>query len=440
MRNFLAVLRDRQHPGQVCERVLGVVSRVVRRSAYLALLNENPPALRRLIGLCEQSTYLSRELERYPVLLDELLDPRVFSERMSAVTMREDLEERLAQVEAEDSEAQVEALARFQRATLFRIAAADIAGELPIMKVSDRLTELAEIVVGEALDIAWRDLTAKHGRPAFDEDGRHRPAGFGVIAYGKFGGIELAYGSDLDLVFLHDSRGAQQMTDGEKPLDNAMFFGRLVRRLVHFLTAQTSSGVLYEVDTRLRPSGRSGLLVISVEGFAKYQEENAWTWEHQALLRGRPVAGSAAVARAFEQIRAETLARRVRRDALLDDVLSMRAKMRKQLDKSTVDSFDLKQGPGGIGDIEFLVQYLVLRNAGSQPALLHYPDNIRQLGVLGAVGLLDPRDVAGLQEAYRKYRLTSHRLALDGKAAIVSADNLLDEREFVVSVWEQQMK
>jgi glutamate-ammonia-ligase adenylyltransferase len=440
MRSFLAMLRDRQRPGEVCERVLGVISQVIRRSAYLALLNENPPALRRLIGICEQSNYLSRELERYPVLLDELLDPRLFSQQMSAVTMREDMEERLAQVDPDDSEAQVEVLARFQRATLFRIAAADIGGELPIMKVSDRLTELAELVVGKALDVAWRDLTAKHGWPAFEENGQHRLAGFGVIAYGKFGGIELSYGSDLDLVFLHDSRGNAQHTDGGKSLDNAMFFGRLVQRLVHFLTAQTSSGALYEVDTRLRPSGRSGLLVVSVDGFARYQEENAWTWEHQALLRSRPVAGSAAVARAFEKIRAETLTSRVRRDGLIDEVLSMRSKMRKQLDKSTKDLFDLKQGQGGIGDIEFLVQYLVLRHAGSHPALFHYPDNIRQLGVLGAVGLLDPSDAAGLQDAYRKYRLISHRLALDGKAAIVDACELLGEREFVDSLWAQKMR
>ena len=440
MTNFIAMLQDRQRPGKVCERVLGVISQVVRRSAYLALLNENPPALGRLISVCEQSGYLSQELERYPLLLDELLDPRVFTVQMSMTTMRDSLRRRLEQVDAGDSEAMVEVLARFQRAMLFRIALADISGALSIMKVSDRLTELAEIVVEKALEIAWHDLTAKHGRPGFDDNGQRRSAGLGVIAYGKFGGIELSYRSDLDLVFLHDSRGGDQTTDGDKPLDNAMFFGRLVRRLVHFLTAQTSSGALYEVDTRLRPSGRSGLLVVNVEGFARYQEENAWTWEHQALLRSRPVAGSAAVARAFDQIRLDTLTRRIRRESLLDDVLSMRAKMRKQLDKSSADAFDLKQGKGGIGDIEFLVQYLVLSNANSHPTLLYYPDNIRQLGVLGAVGLLEPHDVARLQETYRCYRRASHRLALDGKPAIVSAGELTDEREFVCALWDKEMK
>jgi glutamate-ammonia-ligase adenylyltransferase len=179
---------------------------------------------------------------------------------------------------------------------------------------------------------------------------------------------------------------------------------------------------------------------VSVDGFARYQEENAWTWEHQALLRSRPIAGSAAVAREFERIRLETLTRRVHRETLLDDVLSMRAKMRRQLDKSTADRFDLKQGRGGIGDIEFLVQYLVLRHAGSHPALLHFPDNIRQLGVLGAVGLLDPDEVERLQEAYRNYRRVAHRLVLDGKAAVVSADAFSAERAFVISLWERRMK
>jgi glutamate-ammonia-ligase adenylyltransferase len=440
MGGLLTLLRSRPHPGQVCERVLGVISQVVRRSAYLSLLNENPHALGRLISVCEQSAYLAEELERYPLLLDELLDPRVFSVPMSVATMRDDLRRRLDEVDGEDSEAQVEVLSRFQRATLFRIAVADLGGELPVMKVSDRLTELAEIVVEVALDIAWRDLVRKHGQPCFDDLGQRRTAGFGVIAYGKFGGIELSYGSDLDLVFLHDSRGSAQTTDGERPLDNAVFFARLVRRLVHFLTAQTSSGQLYEVDTRLRPSGRSGLLVVTLEGFARYQEENAWTWEHQALLRSRPVAGSAAVARSFDRIRAETLTRRVRQDALLDDVKSMRSKMRTQLDKSTAELFDLKQGRGGIGDIEFLVQYLVLRHAGHHPALLHYPDNIRQLGVLDAVGLLDSRAVAGLQEAYRAYRRAAHRLALDGRDAMVAVAELSEERAFVSEIWDATMK
>lgn len=218
-----------------------------------------------------------------------------------------------------------------------------------------------------------------------------------------------------------------------------MFFVRLVRRVVHLLTTQTYSGALYEVDTRLRPSGRSGLLVTSVEAFERYQEENAWTWEHQALLRARPVAGSATVAREFERVRSETLKERVRRDRLLTDVKEMRSKMRDQLDKSDAGRFDLKQGEGAIGDIEFIVQYLVLENARTHPAVIHYPDNIRQLGTLAAAGRLDADEVARLQDIYKRYRLRLHRLALDEKPPFAGSGEFVEERQFVMTVWNRVM-
>ena len=250
---------------------------------------------------------------------------------------------------------------------MFRIAVADFNDNLPIMKVSDGLTWLAEAVLEAVLRVAWSDLADRHGVPRYRVDDVEHEAGFGIIAYGKLGGLELSYGSDLDIVFLHNSSGAKQMTDGDKPLDNALFFSRLVRRLVHFLTTQTGSGQLYEIDTRLRPEGGKGLLVTSTEAFERYQDENAWTWEHQALLRARAVAGSTAVAAEFERIRRETLIGRVRRDALRADVVSMRQRMREELDRSDRERFDLKHGRGGIGDIEFLVQYLVLDQAQRRP-------------------------------------------------------------------------
>jgi glutamate-ammonia-ligase adenylyltransferase len=257
---------------------------------------ENLVAARRLVRLCESSSYVAAQIARYPALLDELLEPRVETERIEKAEFEAELESRVAHLQDADTEARMEALVQLQRANLFRIAVADFSGALPIMKVSDSLTFLAEAVLDYSLESAWLDLTLKHGAPYYEIDGERHAAGFGIIAYGKLGGLELSYGSDLDLVFLHDSKGGRQMTNGEKPLDNAMFFGRLVRRLVHFLTTQTSSGVMYEIDTRLRPEGRKGVLVTSIDAFERYQEENAWTWEHQALLRARPVAGSAAVA------------------------------------------------------------------------------------------------------------------------------------------------
>lgn len=425
-----------ERPLLALSRTLLIVERILRRSAYLALLNENQGALARLVDLCARSNYISDQIARYPALLDELLDPRLYSEAVTRADLSAELEQRLAG-ESADTEARMQTIGQFQRSTMFRIAVSDFNGKLPIMKVSDGLTWLAETVLEEALRVAWNDLVERHGVPRHTINGVEQDAGFGIIAYGKLGGLELSYGSDLDIVFLHDSCGKKQTTDGEKPLDNGLFFGRLVRRLVHFLTTQTGSGQLYEVDTRLRPDGRSGLLVSSTDAFERYQEDNAWTWEHQALLRARAVAGSADVAEEFERIRRETLTGRVRRDKLRDDVISMRRRMRKELDRSDAESFDLKHGRGGIGDIEFLVQYLVLDQASAHPDVIFYSDNIRQLDALTAEGCIEQFVGDALQDAYRAYRLRQHHLVLDDQPPLVGQGEFGEQRTFVVETWDE---
>ena len=439
MPRLVTLVAQRKDPVLALERTLAVIERVLRRSAYVALLNENRLAAERLVRLCERSAYVTEQLARFPAFLDELLDPRIYTERVGKAELQAEFDSRTAHLASADSEAQMEALAQFQRANLFRIAVADFGGDLPIMKVSDSLTFLAETVLDRALHAAWTDLADRHGRPRYEIEGGIREAGFGIIAYGKLGGLELSYGSDLDLVFLHDSRGTAQQTDGERALDNAMFFGRLVRRLVHFLTTQTSSGIMYEIDTRLRPDGRSGLLVTSTDAFERYQIENAWTWEHQALLRARPVAGSASVSRDFARIRAETLMTRVRHDQLHADVVSMRRRMRKELDRSDSRRFDLKHGAGGIGDIEFIVQFLVLGNAARYPSVIRYSDNIRQLAALAAVGRLDVQTAARLQSVYRAFRRRLHHLSLNDLPPFVGSEEFTAEREFVASVWQRHL-
>ncbi|MGI9235026.1 MAG: bifunctional [glutamate--ammonia ligase]-adenylyl-L-tyrosine phosphorylase/[glutamate--ammonia-ligase] adenylyltransferase [Woeseiaceae bacterium] len=424
-------------PVSALNRTLDVAERILRRSAYLALLNENPAAMARLVDLCTRSRYVADQIARHPALLDELLDPHVYSSAVSKGDLVAELAARMSALDTSDSEALMQSIVGYQRATKFRIAVADFTGGLPIMKVSDGLTWLAETVLEEALRVTWRDLTSRHGVPCYKLDGGMHEAGFGIIGYGKLGGLELSYGSDLDIVFLHNSRGESCMTNGDKPLDNKMFFARLVRRLVLFLTTQTGSGALYEIDTRLRPDGRSGLLVSSSEAFERYQEDNAWTWEHQALLRARPVAGSEAVAKEFERIRKDTLIKRVRREALRADVISMRRRMRQELDRSNTQQFDLKNGAGGIGDIEFLVQYLVLSEAAAHPDVIFYSDNIRQLDALVAANCLAPDVGAELQECYRRYRLRQHHLVLDGQAPLTDAAEFLAEREFVSRIWAQ---
>ncbi len=424
-----------ERPVLALSRTLSIVERVLRRSAYLALLNENRGALARLVDLCARSHYIADQIARYPALLDELLDPRLYSDAVTRADLALELQQRLVG-EDEDAEARMQTIGQFQRSTMFRIAVADFNGKLPIMKVSDGLTWLAEVVLEEALRVAWNDLVARHGAPRCTDDGVEREAGFGIIAYGKLGGLELSYGSDLDIVFLHDSHGNKQVTDGDRPLDNTMFFGRLVRRLVHFLTTQTGSGQLYDIDTRLRPDGQKGLLVTSADAFERYQEDNAWTWEHQALLRARAVAGSARVAEEFERIRRETLVRRVRHDKLRDDVISMRQRMRDELDRSDGDAFDLKHGRGGIGDIEFLVQYLVLDQAGTHSDVIFYSDNIRQLDALTAANCLEQSVGYTLQDAYRAYRLRQHHLVLDDQPPLVGQDEFVQERAFVTKTWD----
>lgn len=429
-------LTHSERPMRALTRTLGIVEGVLRRSAYLSLLNENQGALARLVDLCGRSKYIANQIARFPVLLDELLDPRLYTDNVSRADIAAELAERLAH-ESEDVEERMRAIAQFQRATMFRIAVADFNGQLPIMKVSDGLTWLAEVVLEEALRVAWNDLARRHGVPRYTVDGADREAGFGIIAYGKLGGLELSYGSDLDIVFLHDSQGPRQSTDGDRPLDNALFFSRLVRRLTHFLTTQTGSGQLYEIDTRLRPEGNKGLLVTSTEAFERYQEDNAWTWEHQALLRARPVAGSRLVAGEFERIRRETLMRRVRRDTLRADVVKMRQRMRGELDRSDDVRFDLKHGRGGIGDIEFLVQYLVLKNAAEHPDVVFYTDNIRQLDALTVAGCLDRALGDALQDAYRDYRLRQHHLVLDGHPPLVSHEEFATQRRLVAETWDE---
>jgi glutamate-ammonia-ligase adenylyltransferase len=238
---------------------------------------------------------------------------------------------------------------------------------------------------------------------------------------------------------MHDSCGAHQDTDGASPLDNARFFARLAQRLIHFLSIQTSSGRLSEVDTRLRPSGGSGLMVASLANFRRYQREEAWTWEHQALLRSRAVAGAAAVREGFERERLEILVEHVDRETLREEIVKMRARMRDQLSESEAGHFDIKQDDGGLADIEFLIDYWVLANAREYPELVAYPDNIRQLEALERVGLVDAARCTGLKEAYIALRQRSHELALDNRKRVVPEEEFAAIQRFVRGLWSEAL-
>src|ERR1700733_13880643 len=374
----------------VVQRVLRVLEAIGSRAPFFALLKEEPAALDRLIEVCAISGFLSRQIADFPLLLDELIDAKAFEELPSRAGFTLELAARTERLSSDDSERQVEALRQFQKVAVFSVALADLTGRLPLMRVSDRLTDIAELIVACCMDLAWQQMTQTYGTPYCGEDPASlRPVAVAVAGYGKLGGLELGYASDLDLVFLHDSAGSIQLTDGEKPLDNGIFFLRLGQRIVHLLTMHSAAGRLYEVDMRLRPNGKGGFLMTGLDAFERYQQTEAWTWEHQALLRARAVAGDPKLCAAFEEVRRRTLRTAVRRDSLRSDVLEMRLRMRKELSRSGAGQFDIKQDAGGIGDIEFLVQYWVLAAADAHHGLLTYTDNIRQLEGLAQAGVLD---------------------------------------------------
>ncbi len=428
---------ERASPATVVQRVLRVLEAIGTRASYLALLKEQPAALDRLIEVCAISGFLSRQVADFPLLLDELIDAKAFEELPTRHGFTQELAARTARLSPEDPERQVEALRQFQKVAVFSVALADLTGRLPLMRVSDRLTDIAELIVQCCMDLAWQQMTHAYGTPYCGEEAANlRPVVVAVAGYGKLGGLELGYASDLDLVFLHDSAGSIQLTDGEKPLDNGIFFLRLGQRIVHLLTMHSAAGRLYEVDMRLRPNGKGGFLMTGIEAFERYQQSDAWTWEHQALLRARAVAGDAALCAEFEAVRRRVLSTAVRRDTLRSDVLEMRLRMRKELSRSGPGQFDIKQDAGGIGDIEFLVQYWVLAAARAHPELLTYTDNIRQLEGLAAVAVIDAATSEWLKQAYIDYRTVLHHLSLEGEGdRIVEAEPYQETRDKLREIW-----
>ncbi len=424
-----------QHePDVTLERLLRLISAIVRRTAYLDLLVENPHALAQLVRLVSESSWVLSQLIRQPLLLDELLDPRRLYSPLHGRELAFELDTLLSPVADDDLEQEMERLRQFAQGNKLRVAAADIVGAIPLMVVSDYLTEIAEVTLKRVQASVWRDLLKKYGRPGglggLD-------TGFAVIGYGKLGGIELGYASDLDLVFLHGSADLNAVTDGRRSIANDVFYARMGQRLVHMLTTRTPSGLLYEADMRLRPNGNSGQLVASLNTFEKYQFNDAWTWEHQALVRARPVAGDPAVTARFAALRHRILCVQRDPDQLLVDVADMRQKMRDSLDRSDAEHFHIKQGTGGLVDIEFLVQYAVLRWAHDFPDLTEWSDNARLLERLSEHDLLPEGAAKQLWNAYQVYRGVVHRRALQEASSVVPIDQLAEERAMVRDIWDQ---
>lgn len=416
------------------ERISGLIKAINGRAAYLALLLENPGILDHLVKLSSASSLIAAFLAHHPVLLDELLDPRTLYAPPKKKELEQEIRFRFEQM-PDDLEYQMEALRIFKQVNVLRVAAADVTEVLPLMRVSDHLSDIATIVIEKVLELTWHHLVAKHGRPAGAVKDATNGQGFAVVAYGKLGGLELGYGSDLDLVFLHS--GTEGLTiGGPHPIDNRQYYARLGQRVIHILTSHTRAGILYETDMRLRPSGSSGILVSHIEGFAEYQMKNAWTWEHQALIRARAVGGDQRLCHRFERIRKNVLTCPRDPDKLRVEVLEMRRRMRHELLKPQSGVFDIKQDTGGIVDIEFLVQYLVLLNASDHPELLAWTDNVRLIHTLIDSDVIQEYDAHLLKHAYLIYRAVAHKLSLQEQPARVPVEKFSRLRQKVVELWK----
>lgn len=433
MPEVLSRIVPRPDAAAVLARVTKLIVRVATRTTYLELLGEHPAALGQLIRLCAASPMVAEQLTQYPILLDELLDPQHLYNPTPLVQYSDELREYLTRIPEEDMEQQMEAIRQYKQAQLLRIAAADISGALPLMAVSDHLTYLAEAIITAVVNQAWLQMAEKYGEPTHlaDRNGK----GFGVIGYGKVGGWELGYGSDLDVVFLHDCP-ADVYTNGKKEIDGRQFYLRLAQRIVHLFSTRTSSGVLYDIDVRLRPSGASGLLVTTVESFDEYQQKEAWTWEHQALVRARMIYGDAPLFNAFSDVRKRILTQPREAESLQANVVSMRHKMRDHLGSKKAGMFGLKQDIGGITDIEFLAQYLVLQHSHTEPYLTRWSDNVRIFDTMAECDVLSVSQASALKKAYCVMRDDIHRLNLLGLPAYVDELQFVTERETVQQIWQ----
>lgn len=405
-------------------RLVNLIEAIGRRSAYFAQLLENPIALQYIACLCGASPWIAAWISQHPVVLDELIDPDALHALPDRETLAEELRQRLV-CTGGDLEAGMDELREFRHGQMLRVAAADVGPGLAAEETSRRLTDIAEVILEQGLNLAWHNL-----EPRYHPDKR-RPAigpyvpGFAVIAYGKLGSQELGYSSDLDLVFLHTDTGP----------DNT-FYLRLGQRLIHILTTPTRAGILYETDMRLRPSGRSGPLISSISAFRDYQMERAWTWEHQALVRARPITGDPDLMMQFNNIRREVLCLPRDPEKLRYEIIEMRDRMSAAQPAHIDALYNIKHDRGGLIDIEFLVQYWVLRHAHDYPALTASPDNAGQLAALTEAGLIDPAVAAILTQAYQHYLAAEHKLRLMEHKPLAEYGQYAETAEQVAAIWD----
>jgi len=396
-------------------RLLDFFEAIARRSSYLSLLTEYPNTLARVIRMMHSSSWAAQFLTQHPILLDGLLNDLLLKTIPDWQELARDLKQQLAELQG-DTERQMDLLREVHHAQLFHLLAHDLEGGLTMERLADHLSALADVIVATTIQAIWLGLPNRH---------RDVPQ-FAVIAYGKLGGKELGYASDLDIIFLYDD---------DHP-DAPMLYARLAQRFISWMTTHTSAGILFDVDTALRPDGASGMLVSTVAAFENYQNHSAWVWEHQALTRARFCSGDVAIGVRFDQIRESVL--RQPRDApkLKQEVLAMRQKMR-DAHQNRSQQFDLKQDAGGMIDIEFIVQYLVLLHAANYPQLTGNIGNIALLRMCDELGLIPQGSGIAVGDAYRDFRKLQHLARLQGNEdARVEFDEIAPQSTAAKQLWE----
>jgi len=422
-------------PEVTLRRLLKVLQSIMKRTAYLELLSENPPILQHLVDLVGSSPWVTQRLADYPILFDELLYPNSLYEPLQTGDLKAELQQSLLRIEAQDEEELMDAIRAFKQTNELRVAAALLSERLSISQVSRYLTQLAEVVLQAVVKQCWYLLKLKHGVPdSLNEEPGN--IGFAVIGYGKLGGYELGFGSDLDLVFLFN-RSIDEETNGNRPINSSRFYTRLAQKIIHFLSTRTNLGLLYEVDMRLRPSGSSGLLVSHIDAYQEYQMESAWTWEHQALMRARFVAGDESLNQSFALIRNKTLTKEREVKQLQIDVIDMRNKMREQLEKKQSERVDLKQAKGGLVDIEFLSQYFCLMDkVGSEHAVENIPNNtVEGLKLAVEKNLIPKEDSLTLIKHYRLFRNQLNHMTLTQDESLSELKIYQSQLKSVEIIW-----
>jgi glutamate-ammonia-ligase adenylyltransferase len=431
---LVETIHHSDRPDRLFDRFMRLFSAIAGRSVYFELLFQNQPLLKKLASLFDKSAWIAEEVSQYPMLLENLIHSGD-EQRFDKSTLHQRLQQQLANIEG-DTELELDSLRLFKREQTLVIASAELAQEIDARQVSHYLCDLAEVVLEAVYQLAGKALQKQYGAPQCVEGSVRREAKFAIVGYGKLGGYEMHYQSDLDIIFLHDSCGEQQQSSGDKCIENSVYFARLAQKIISMTSVLTASGKLYEIDSRLRPEGSSGLLVSSTQAYLRYQLEKAWTWEHQALVRARLVAGNPLLQHEFDSIRERVL--KIPRDdqQLRKEIVEMRERIYQDKRPPEDEHRNLKQSRGGMVDIEFLVQYWVLAHANKISSEHLYSDNIGLLNELFRLNLISGSQ-SQLGEIYQSYHRLLHESVLQNQSAEVDAAEITEYVNHVVNCWNE---